>query len=196
MKKLKRLSKNRKSVVVFIYGPIAVGKFTVANILSKKLGYKLAHNHTLNDFVDNIFTRTTYARNIMVERLRYDLLKNAVKAKINLITTHCYSHNFISTTGLSDPKYVETLEKQLTKLGAKFFGVHLKAEGKELLYRVSMNSRRKFRKLRDRQAMCACLFTNDWQTSPKLKNNLIINNTHLSPQKVSDMIIKHFKIKP
>ncbi len=35
----------------------------------------------------------------------------------------------------------------------------------------------------------------DWQNSPRLRNNLIVNNTNLSPQKVSDMIIKHFKIK-
>ena len=47
--------KNIKSVVVFIYGPIAVGKLTVAEILSKKLGYKMIHNHQVADFIDHLF---------------------------------------------------------------------------------------------------------------------------------------------
>lgn len=38
MKKLEKSSKSKNSVVIFIYGPIAVGKLTVANVLSKSLG--------------------------------------------------------------------------------------------------------------------------------------------------------------
>ena len=195
MKKLKKSSKNKKPTVVFIYGPIAVGKLTVAKILSKKLRYKMTHNHALNDFVDEVFTRGTHERNVVVERLRYDLLKSAVKAKINLVTTHCYAHNFVSTTGLSDPNYIETLNKKLTKLGAKFYPIHLKASKEELLRRVNMHSRKEFnRKLTDKKIMHELSLTKDWQTSPFLKNNFVIDNTNLSPQKVADIIIKHFKI--
>jgi deoxyadenosine/deoxycytidine kinase len=194
MKKLKK-SSNKKSTVVFIYGPIAVGKLTVATVLSKKLGYKMTHNHALNDLVDELFTYKTPASNLMKERLRYDLLENAVKSKINFVTTHCYDHNFVSTTGLSDIEYVKTLEKKLTKLGAKFLPVHLKASNTELLRRVSMNSRKKFKKLKDKKIMSEYVLKRDWKNSPKLKNNLIIDNTCLSSKKVSDMIIKHFKLK-
>ncbi|MBI2627580.1 AAA family ATPase [Candidatus Nomurabacteria bacterium] len=195
MKKLKKSLKNKKPVTIFIYGPMAVGKLTVAKILSKKLEYKMTHNHSLNDLVDELFIRGTYVRNAMVERLRYNLLENAVKAKINFVTTHCYAHNYISPTGLTDPKYVKTLEKKLTKLGAKFYPVHLKASSKELLRRVNMNSRKTFGKLIDKKIMHKFILNKDWQTSPKLKNNLVIDNTNLSPQKVSGLIIKHFKIK-
>ena len=194
MSKLKKLSKNKKPVVVFIYGPMAVGKLTVATILSKKLGYKLSHNHLLNNFVSAVFTYKTPQYYAMTERLRDDLLENATRAKINLVTTHCYAHNFISTTGLSDPKYVQTLEKKLTKLGARFLPVHLKASNKELLNRVSNNSRKQFRKLTDKKIMREHILNRDWQTSPKLKNNLVIDNTKLSPNKVSEMIIQHFKL--
>ncbi len=194
MKKSEKLYKNKVPVVIFIYGPMAVGKLTVANILYKKLGYKLTHNHSLNDFVDEIFTRGTRERNAMVERLRYDILESAVKAKINLVTTHCYSHDFISTTGLSDPRYVQTLEKKLTKLGAKFYSVHLKADSRELIHRVGMRSRKAFGKLTDRKIMNKFVLEKDWQSSPKLRNNLVIDNTNLPPKKAADMIIKHFKI--
>ena len=195
MKRLKKSSKNRKPIVIFFYGPIAVGKLTVAKILSKKLGYKLAHNHHVNDFVEEVFVRHTYEANYMKEFLRYALLENMIKAKINFVATHCYWQNFVSKTGLTDPKYVKTLEKKLTKLGAKFYPVHLKASNKELLRRVSMNSRKAFRKLHSKKKMREYLSRLDLQTSPKLKNNYIIDNTNLSPQRVADMIIKHFKLK-
>jgi shikimate kinase len=194
MQKLKK-SSNKKPIVVFIYGPQAVGKLTVARILSKKLGYTLVHNHHINDFVQEIFERDTYASHAMKDQLRYIVMENMVKANVNFIATHCYAHDFISKAGLSDPKYVQTLEKKLTKLGAKFYAVHLKADSGELLRRVSMSSRKEFKKLTDKKIMQKLILMRDWQTSPRLKNQLIIDNTNLSPQKVSDMIIKYFKLK-
>lgn len=196
MRELKR-SSNKKPTVIFIYGPIAVGKLTVATILSKKLGYKLAHNHALNDFVQEVFDRHSYASDYMKDKLRPYLLENAVKFKVNLVTTHCYSHNFVSKTGLSDPKYVETLEKRLTKIGARFFPVHLKADNEELLRRVNTSSRKRFKKLVSKKIMRELLVKSykDYKTSPKLRNNFVIDNTNISPKKVSDMIIKHFKLK-
>jgi deoxyadenosine/deoxycytidine kinase len=191
----KEFSKNKKVTIIFIYGPIAVGKLAVASVLSKKLGYKMTHNHAINNLVNEIFTRETHYNSVMKDQLRYDLLENAVKAKISLVTTHCYAHNYVSPTGLADPKYVQTLEKKITKLGGKFCGVHLKADAKELLRRVSISSRKAFKKLTDKTTMKKCLSRNDWQNSPKLKNNLIINNTNLSPKKVANMIIKEFKLR-
>jgi shikimate kinase len=194
MPKLKK-SLNKKPIVVFIYGPIAVGKLTVAKILSKKLGYKLAHNHHINDFVQELFERDTYASHAMKDQLRYIVMENMVKAKSSFIATHCFSYNFISLAGLSDPKYVKTLEKKLTKLGARFYAVHLEASSEELLRRVDQNSRKEFKKLTDKKIMQELLIKKDWKTYPRLKNQLVVDNTNLSPQKVSDMIIKYFKLK-
>ncbi len=198
MKRLRKLSKNKKPTIIFIYGPIAVGKLTVAEILSKKLGYKLAHNHHVNDFVNEVFDRGSHISHVMKEDLRYYLLENVAKDGINIVATHCYSDNFVSTTGLSDPKYIEILEKKIIKLGGKFYPIHLRASNEELYHRVSMSSRKKFRKLVSVKIMKKYLTRSgdDHQTSPKLKNNFIIDNTNILPQKVANMIIKHFKIKP
>ncbi|OGI73815.1 hypothetical protein A3D42_03300 [Candidatus Nomurabacteria bacterium RIFCSPHIGHO2_02_FULL_41_18] len=195
MKKLRKSSNSRKPVVIFIYGPQAVGKFTVAKILSKKTGYKLTHNHALNNLIDELFNRGTYENGTMKDRLRYDLLQNAVRAGINFVTTHCYAHDYVSPAGLTDPKYVEDLEKKLTRLGAVFYPIQLKASPKELLRRVGMKSRKEFKKLTDRKIMRALILKHNWRSSPKLKNNFIIENTYISPQKVASMIIKHFKLK-
>ena len=118
----------------------------------------------------------------------------AVKAKINFITTYTYSQDYVYPSGLKEEEFVKRLEKTLIKLGANFIPIHLKASNKELLRRVSMDSRKRFRKLVDKKIMKSIL-GKDWQTSPNLKNNLIIDNTKLSPKKVADMIIKHFKLK-
>jgi shikimate kinase len=196
MRKLKKLSKNKKPVAIFIYGPIAVGKLTVAKILSKKLGYKLLHNHLINNIVDEIFERQSYWNSVMKDNLRFYVYKTAGEAGVSFIATHAYAHNFVSRAGLSDPKYVQTLEKKLTKLGIKFYPVHLKADNKELLRRVNIISRKQHGKLTDRKVMRELLGKrDDYKTSPKLKNNLIIDNTNLSPQKVANIIIKYFGIK-
>jgi deoxyadenosine/deoxycytidine kinase len=194
MKRSKK-SSNKKPVIIFIHGPIAVGKFTVAKALSKKLGYKLAHNHYVNDFLLEIFERDSYYMDLVKDKLRYFLLENAAKAGINLVVTHTYTHNFVSRTGLSDSKYVQMLEKKLKAAGARFYPVHLKASTAELLRRVGMSSRKKFAKLTSRKVMRRQISFKDWSTTSKLKNNYVIDNTNLSPQKVSEMIIAHFKLK-
>jgi len=194
MQKSKKLSKSKKSVIVFIYGPIAVGKLTVAKILSKKLGYKLSHNHALNDLIDEIFEYGTPASGIMKEALRPQLLEGMARAGINTVVTHTYSHDYVSPTGLADPKYMKILEGKVTKAGAIFCPVHLKAEHEELMRRVGMISRKEFKKLTNKKIMRQHLVKKDWQTSPKLKNNLIIDNTQLSPARVAEIIIRHFKL--
>ncbi|HIJ11483.1 TPA: hypothetical protein HA278_05490, partial [Candidatus Woesearchaeota archaeon] len=42
-------------IFVLIYGPMAVGKLTVAKELVKLTGYKLFHNHLTVDLVGSIF---------------------------------------------------------------------------------------------------------------------------------------------
>lgn len=194
MKKSKK-SSNKKPKIIFIYGPVAVGKLTVAQVLSEKTGFKLTHNHAINDVVDKIFKRGTSENGNTKLFLRNYLMTQAIKAKVSLVTTYTYSHDYVYPSGLKEEKFVQDLSKKLTKLGAEFLPVHLKAQHKALLRRVTGSSRKNFGKLKDKKILKESLETKDWDTSPKLKNNLVIDNTKLSPNKVADMIIKHFKIK-
>lgn len=41
--------------LIFIYGPPAVGKLSVANALAKLTGYRVFHNHLTIDLVRSIF---------------------------------------------------------------------------------------------------------------------------------------------
>lgn len=195
MKKLKK-SSNKKPVVIFIYGPIAVGKLTVAKILSKKLGYRLAHNHHINDFVDETFEFGSYGSDFMKDKLRDFIIENLAKSGVNFVVTHCYSHDYVSKAGLTDQKYVKRLEGKLLKMGAKFYPVHLTANPDELLNRVAENSRKNFKKLIDKKKiMQDWIAKSDIKNFPKLKNQLVIDNTNISAKQVAEMVIKHFKLQ-
>ena len=182
-----------KSKVIVLYGAIAVGKLTVAKALEKELGYKLTHNHLINDLVFSVFGRETIEGNKMVEKLRLEFYEEAAKTGKNFIITHAYANDFISPTGLSDPKYLKILEYRLEKVGAGVLFVHLQANKKTILSRVKNTQRKKYGKLTKVSIMRNYLNTLDFIASAPVKNNIVINNTGLSPQKVAQIIIKHLK---
>jgi len=190
------VSRDHKCTVVVIYGTIAVGKLTVGKLLAKKLGYKLTHNHLINDLVLSVFDRGTIEAGACVEKYRFEFYETAVKAHQNLVITHCYSHEYVSTTGLSDPEYLRTLERKLTKAGARVFFIHLQADKKQLFQRVRAKSRKAFGKLTSVTILKRLLKTLDLNTSAPVKNNLVINNTDLSPGRVVRIIEEYIRQVP
>lgn len=186
---------DKKPTVIIIYGPIAVGKLTVGKELAKQTGFKLTHNHLINDLVRSIFDRGTKESNYYIEKLRYEMYVAAIRASQSIIITHAYAANYISPSGLSDPDYLRTLEKKLTKLGANVLFVHLQTHNEVLLKRVSLPSRKEYKKLLDKKILKDLHKTTDWKTTAPVKNNLIIDNTNLSPKKVVSTILKHFNVK-
>lgn len=195
MKRLKKSSKNKPLFnVVIIYGTVAVGKFTVANKLHKLINYKFFHNHHTHDLARQLFERGSLHGGRIIENTRFFIFREIAEAKINVVTTHTYSSDFISKTGLIDPVYMKKIESIIKKGGGRTCFVHLISDDKEILKRVLGESRKNYRKLRDRKILKEYLNKNNWKTAAPVKNNLQIDNTHFSPKKVSEMIIKHFKL--
>ncbi len=187
------LIKKNNPTVIILYGAMAVGKLTVGKELAKQLKYKLTHNHLINDLVSSVFDRDTFELNSLVEKLRYEFYESAVKYGHNIIITHCYSHSYVSPTGLSDPDYMKNLENKLVKSGAKVLFVHLQADAESLLTRVKNASRREHKKLTNVSVMKVLINEKDFKTSAPVKNNLVIDNTKLSPKKVVQIIVDHLK---
>ncbi len=186
----------KQATVIILYGPIAVGKLTVANILAKKLGYVVAHNHALNDAVTDIFPRGSKEYAQVIPKMRTTFLKEITQTGTNFIVTHCYAHDHINpVTGLSDPKYVQNQKQRLSRFGARVCVIHLKADPQVLFERVQGISRNQWKKLTDVKAMKKLAVEKDWQTSAPIRDQLIIDTTHLKPEKTAEMIIKHFSLK-
>jgi shikimate kinase len=179
-----------KPVAVILYGMVAVGKLTVARELQEELGYRLTHNHLVNDLVWSIYDRGTLEANSLIEKLRFELCEDAVKHGINIIITHAYSHDYISPTGLSDPDYLKALEEKLEAAGAHTLFVHLQADREVLMERVQGETRKEYRKLTDTTQMAEYLDAKDFdmRTSAPVKNNLVIETTNKSVEDVVKVI--------
>ena len=180
---------NMKPKVIIIYGPIGVGKLTIAKLLAEKTGYKLSHNHLINDLLYSLFERNTLEINELAEDIRYMLYEKAVQSGQNFIITHAYSHNYVSLTGQTDPEYLQKLERKLSDAGGQTYFIHLKANDDVLLDRVSQESRKDFRKLTDTKIMSEILKTKDFKSSADLKNQLIVDTSNLIPEETVQKIL-------
>jgi len=197
MKKLKKYSnKKGKFTIVIIYGAFAVGKYTVASVFQKITGYKLFHNHDVYDLSRKFVERGSLEIDRFNENLRLALFKEIALSHINVVATHAYSANYVSRTGLGDASYMKKIELIITKAGGSAYFVHLIAAPDTLLKRVVGGSRKKFLKLSNLKVYKDILADKrkDWKTSAPVKNNLVIDNTNISAEKVASMIIKHFNL--
>lgn len=174
--------------LIFIYGPPGVGKFTVAKQLAKITGYKLFHNHLTNDLVESIFVRGTKIFSKLVAKYRFELIETAARENIKgLIFTYVYAKP-------NDDKEVGKIVKSVEKYGGKAYFVRLFCERKELLRRLKHPQRKKYRKLKNKKILDRIMKKYELFSDFEHKNNLVINNTKLSPLKVAKEIKKYYKL--
>ncbi len=78
--------------LVFLYGPPAVGKLTVAKALARLTGYKVFHNHLTIDLVESIFDWGTRPFWALVDKYRLELVETAARENIpGLVFTFVYA---------------------------------------------------------------------------------------------------------
>jgi predicted kinase len=75
-------------VLVYLYGPPASGKLTVAGRLAELSGYRLFHNHLTVNALRPVFDFGTEPFNQVVHRLRLDVFETAAQAGIDMIFTN------------------------------------------------------------------------------------------------------------
>ena len=196
MKKLKKLSKNRKPIMVFIYGAPAVGKYTTAKKLTKITGFKLLHNHLVRDLVFRFFNfnRENVRGQEIWGSFYLNFVDGVMKEKINVILTHTHAHNRVYPTGLSSLKFVDNIEKIVKKNEGVFYPVHLVYEEKELFKRVVMPSRKNFGKGNTVKELKWMLKYRDYKTPLSARNNFVINNTRISAKRTAKIIKDHFNL--
>jgi AAA domain len=84
--------------VVYLYGPPAVGKWTIAKELVSRTGYRLFHNHLSIDCVLPIFDFGTEPFWRQVHAIREGVMAEAARAGRDLVFTTVYAR------GESDPQ--------------------------------------------------------------------------------------------
>ncbi|MFZ2152655.1 MAG: AAA family ATPase [Microgenomates group bacterium] len=172
--------------LIFIYGPPATGKLTVAKELSILTNYPVFHNHLTYDLAFSLFKGYKFGK--LIEQIRLDVFQHAINQKLSgLIFTVAYGYG-------SDDQFVKSVIKLIEKSGNKINFVQLKCSREELHDRVNQDSRQQFGKVKDVQNLDELLNTNDYFTPISFVKNLIIDNTSLDPKTVAEKIMNEFAI--
>jgi len=173
--------------LVFIYGPPASGKLTVARELSRMTGYRVFHNHASLDFVSTIFDQGTAKFSELVVRYRKDMLEEAAKAGVSVIFTSAY---------VEGPKMDATYEMidMIHSHKGRVCPVYLYCEKDELLRRVAGESRKGYGKFTDPGKLKEFLRTYDLSGEPAVRGSLAIDNTRIGPAEAAERIARHFKL--
>ncbi len=120
--------------LVFIYGPPAAGKLTVAQELATHTGYKLFHNHLSITLVNAIFEFGSEQSVRLNGAFRLQMFEEAARAGIDgLVFT------FVYAAGIDEP-FVEQAVAAVTSNGGRVCFVQLRCSPVELEGRVVLES--------------------------------------------------------
>lgn len=125
--------------LIFLYGPPAVGKLSVASELAKLTGYKLLHNHLTVDLVASLYDWGSPQYWEQLRATRESLLKNLAKNNVDTIFTFVYAAG-------EDEEVMERMFSAVEQNGGTVKLVQLTAKIDKLKERITQESRKKYKK--------------------------------------------------
>ncbi len=174
--------------MVFLYGPPAVGKLTVAKELAKLTGYKLFHNHLTVDLVSSLYEWGSLKYWEYLRAIREELLENLAKDNVDVIFTFVYAAG-------EDEQVMERMFKRIEENGGEVLLVQLTTSVKKLKERIVTDVRKQFKKMSKTEAL------DKWLKQYKLfeaypnRKNIIIDNSDLSPRETAKLIVEKYYLK-
>ena len=176
--------------LVFLYGPPAVGKLTIATELASTTGYKLFHNHLTQDLVRELYPEFEETRFKLVDKIRTTVIRYAADNNTNLIFTFVYS------ASEEDNTYIADIVKIVESSGGQVMFVELTAKHEDILDRIDNASRAKFHKLTDKKILKDKLEKGSWQSPVNYPDVFKINTSLQNPKESAEIIASHFAISP
>ncbi len=175
--------------IILLHGPPGVGKFSVAKELSRTIGYKFIHIHSVYDVLEDIFTKERYEISLKVlDDFYLKIFEEAAKAKVKgLIFTYAEiaKDNFT---------FVKRLRRILVKHHCNIKFVHLTCTREELKRRVTDASRKEFKKTKTVKELEFLLSIKDYTSTFPKADTLSLDNTHLSAKEVAKKIKQHYSL--
>lgn len=172
--------------LVFIYGPPAAGKLTVAKKLAEITGYTIFHNHMTRDLVKQIYPDNLSEKYELVGTLRLSIFDFLAKHDTNAIFTYVYD-------GPSDNHFVNEVKECIEKYSGKVLFVELRPTDEVLLSRVTNESRTEHRKLTDKDQLQHSLKNTPYSSVPNA-NILKVDNSTIEPDATAQMIADNFDL--
>lgn len=181
--------------LIIVSGPQAVGKMTVAESLRDKIGYSLMVNHDSIEVSDKIFERGSDAQKELNKLIRAGAFQTAIKYDVDMIFTFVTAYDC-----KDDIEYLNGLRTMFEATGGNFYFVELSADLQTRLERNVTPHRleSKFtkndieRSTKDLLEIMDKYRLNSNEGETMCPNHLKINNTNLSPDEVSNIIMEQF----
>lgn len=173
--------------LIFVYGPPAVGKLTVATELARITGFKLYHNHVSVDFVKSVFEFGTPTFWRLVDKFRREILEEAAKEGVDTIFTFVYGKGV-------DDEFVKDVVRRVESHDGRVCFVRLYCDRNELLRRVGTSSRKKSGKLTTKSGLDRMFRRFDLTAEVPTAKSLSIDTTNRAPRRVAREVALHYKL--
>lgn len=175
--------------LIFIYGPPASGKLTIAEQLSTMTGIPLFHNHLTRDLVKDIYKDELKAHYGLVNKLRMDVFEYCAQNDTDLLFTYVYG-------GLDDTEdeIIKSQVQAVESHGGTVQFVELKTNDEDLLSRVGNESRRKHQKLLDPEDLQNFLQT-ERRVSIPFAEPFKVDTSRAQPEEAARLIANQFGLQ-
>jgi shikimate kinase len=173
--------------LVFIYGPPASGKLTVAVELAKLTGFRLFHNHVSIQFVQSIFEFGTKTFWRLTGKYRLEMLDEAAKEGIDTIFTFVYSKG-------EDDRFVKNVLRRVRTHGGRVCFVRLYCDKEELIRRAKVSQRKKMGKVGTEKMLSDLFRKHNLDLEIPFRKSLSIDTTNQSPRNVAKSIARQYRL--
>ncbi|HEV3381064.1 MAG TPA: AAA family ATPase [Trebonia sp.] len=178
--------------LVYIYGPPASGKLTVAERLSELTGFPLFHNHLTVNVLRTIFPFGTKPYTDVTHKIRQDVFETAAEAGISLVFTNN------SAWAAPDPRarfagFADSVRTIVEDRGGRVLFVRLTASQAVLEERLSSESRVSLQKLVDIERLRELVA--DIDLSSLHADDLVIDTGNVSPEDAAKVIARELEVR-
>jgi hypothetical protein len=174
--------------LVFIHGPAAVGKLTVARELSWMTGFRLFHNHLTVDAVTAVFDFGSEPFVLLREQIWLSIFREAAQRAVSLIFTFAPERTV-------RPSFIQDTLDAIESMGGKVLFVKLTCPIEELERRIANTSRTEFGKLQSRELFRELNETGVFEYPELPDSGLSIDTSQTSPREAAVIICEFFSLE-
>jgi chloramphenicol 3-O-phosphotransferase len=166
--------------LVFLHGPPAVGKLTIARELAALTGFRLFHNHLTVDLVRSLFPFGSEPFILLREQIWLAAFADAARNDVSLIFT-------FNPERTVRERFVQQTIYVVEAVGGKVIFVELTCAADALERRMEDASRKEFGKLASVEQYRSLQQSGAFEF-PKLPNGLMLDTTNLPPAESAQVI--------
>jgi len=172
--------------LVFLYGPAAVGKLTVAREIARLTGYPIFDNHLSIDYAAKLFEwgSPNYVRLLRALRL-FTFQQLAEMGLEGLLFTFVY-------TPPGSNEFIRQMLEVCQRAGIEPLFVKLEAPREVLLERVAQPERKALKKLSRPERLLHMLDEQGALEAIPFVESLVLDTAQLSPEAAAQKIVQHF----